>query len=364
MADQILPDHIPGTPHPRQTSILLGHEAAERQFLDAWRGERLAHAWLLHGQRGIGKATLGYRIARFLIRGELPEGDSLAIPTDDNVAMRVVANSEKRLRVLRREWDKANKRPFTRIRVEDVRALSESFHLSNVVGGWRVAIVDAAEEMTDSAANALLKTLEEPPPLTLLILLSHAPHRLLPTIRSRCRALALHPLAWDDLLAAVRAAIPAITPAQATQVARASGGSVGEAASLFLAGGAEVLPRVTALLAGLPTLDREALSNLVDELAPPSAVLQREIAVRATENLLAELARAAAVGRKLEDESMARLAPLVRDPAQGPIWADASRRFRQGIQQADAVNINPAASLVVGFTGLEQAARDSAAIAP
>ena len=203
------PDRIEGAPHPRETARLYGHEAAEAAFLDAAISGRLHHAWLITGPRGTGKATLAWRLARFLLAtppagetglfGAAPPPMSLDIDPEHPVARRMRALSEPGLFLLRRGANDKGDRLSAEIRVDEVRKLKGFFSLSATDGGRRVVIVDAADEMNTAAANAVLKLLEEPPRGAVLLLVSHQPNRLLPTIRSRCRELRLAPLAPDDL---------------------------------------------------------------------------------------------------------------------------------------------------------------------
>jgi len=168
------PDRAPGAPHPRETLTLYGQHAAETAFLAAWRAGRLHHAWLLRGARGVGKATLAYRIARALLAQDAAP-QTLALAGDHPVARRVAAQSEARLKTLRRPWDAKAKRLRAMITVDEVRGLRPFFGLSAADGGWRVAVVDAADEMNPAAANALLKMLEEPPERAMLLLVAQAP---------------------------------------------------------------------------------------------------------------------------------------------------------------------------------------------
>lgn len=135
--DEVCPDQVPGAPHPRQTLALHGQERPEREFLEAIRSGRLPHAWLIHGPQGVGKATLAYRVARFLISGGDPDADSLDVAGDNPASRRIAAYSERRLRTVRREWDRSKGRPYTRVRVEDVRALLQFF--SSHIGTGRLA---------------------------------------------------------------------------------------------------------------------------------------------------------------------------------------------------------------------------------
>ena len=256
-------------PHPRETTALYGQTAAEQAFLDAYRG-RMPHAWLIGGPRGIGKATLAYRMARFVFAHPDPKttkkATSLALPDDHPAVRRVAAQAHSDLLILERtEGDSGKLR--TVIQVDDVRRTVGFFGSTAGEGGWRVCIVDSADELNAAGANALLKILEEPPAKALLIVVSHAPGRLLPTIRSRCRRLALRPLEPDDVARALAGAL-ARDPGEPEikAAAAASDGSVSRA--LDLAGGAAlaVRERVNTMLDALPSVDPNALHALGDAL--------------------------------------------------------------------------------------------------
>ena len=201
-------DRAPGAPHPRETLRLFGQDKAETAFLDAFNSGRQHHAWLLTGPKGVGKATLAWRIARFLLATPASDADalfaapaptSLDIPPDHPVAHHIHAMAEPRLFLLRRPWDAKSGKLKTVITVDETRKLHPFFGMSAVDGGRRVVIVDAADDMNTSAANALLKMLEEPPAGATLLLVSHQPSRLLPTIRSRCRTLSMATLGPEDM---------------------------------------------------------------------------------------------------------------------------------------------------------------------
>ena len=190
-------DRLEGFPHPRQTKKLFGHEAAERVLAESLSDGRMHHAWLVCGRQGIGKATLAYRFARAALAHpseRAANGQSLEVGEDTSAARQVRALSHPGLLVLRRPYDEKGKRFAASIPIDEVRRL-RSF-LSHRAGeeAWRVVIVDEANELNVNAANALLKSLEEPPARAVFLLVSSAPGRLLPTIRSRCRMLSLQPL--------------------------------------------------------------------------------------------------------------------------------------------------------------------------
>ena len=197
---------------PRETGALFGHAEAERTLLEAYKGGRIPHAWLIGGSPGIGKATLAYRLARFVLAHPDPQAPavqkaaSLAVDADHPVARRIAAQAQGDLLVLERVINEDTGKLYTVIRVDDVRRAVPFFGSTAGEGGWRIAIVDAVDNLQREGANALLKVLEEPPARTLLLLVSHAPGRELPTIRSRCRRLLLRSLDAADVARAFAAA--------------------------------------------------------------------------------------------------------------------------------------------------------------
>ncbi|MBE7247923.1 MAG: DNA polymerase III subunit delta', partial [Actinomycetospora chiangmaiensis] len=205
-ADDVEPGDLPGIPRPRETQALVGHTAAAEAFAAAIAAGRLHHAWLIGGPAGIGKATLAYRVARRLLaypRGGGPAG--LDVPADHPIHGQVAGLSHPNLVALRRHRAPGAKSLPTKITVPDVRRGLELFANTAADSGWRVCVLDSAEDMNVYAANALLKVLEEPPPRALFLILAHQPGRLLPTIRSRCRAMILRPLSGGEVGEAVRA---------------------------------------------------------------------------------------------------------------------------------------------------------------
>jgi DNA polymerase-3 subunit delta' len=258
-------------PAPRMNPRLVGHEAAEKTLLAAFTSGKLPHAWLLAGPRGIGKATLAHRFARFLLAGDAGEGlfagpTSLETDLRGPVAHRVASGGHADLRTIERSLNERG-RVRTEIVVDDVRELGQFMRLTPAEGGWRVAIIDAADEMNRNAANAVLKILEEPPARSVLLLVAHAPGRLLPTIRSRCRRLNLHALPEEAVVALMDDYLPGIAADERTALARLADGSVGRALELARAGGLELYRGMVDLLAALPGMDIMAAHAFADHVA-------------------------------------------------------------------------------------------------
>lgn len=362
MAEMQEADRAPGAPHPRETRRLFGQQTAETAFLDAWSRHRLHHAWLLRGPRGVGKATLAYRIAHaLLIHGDYAPA-TLDTDPDHVVSRRILAQSEPRLLALRRPADPKTGRLKRDLTVDEMRRLTPFFGLSAADGGWRVVVVDAADDMNVSAANALLKTLEEPPPRVALLLVAHAPGALPPTIRSRCRTLDLRPLAAEDMGRAL-AAGGADAGAETGALAALSGGSPGAALRLAQGGGAAIYARLARMLAGAPGLDRAMLIEVADACAGRGdAEMRFELTCELTIALLHRMARAGAGDAQPEATlGEARLAQrLSPDPARARLWAEAAADVAARAARARAVNLDPAHAILDMWLAIDAVAARAA----
>ncbi len=358
MSEAPEPDRVEGAPHPRNTHRLYGHEAAQAEFLRAFTSGRLHHGWMITGPKGVGKATLAWAVARFLLA--TPEGDgglfgappppeSLDIPEDDPVARRIHALSEPRLFLLRRPYDEKAERLKQEITVEEVRRMKSFFALSAADGGRRVAIIDSVDEMNPSAANALLKLLEEPPEGVTLLLISHQPFRLLPTIRSRCRELRLSPLAPEPLAAALDQAGGAVGPDEAQALAELAGGSVGEAFRLTNLEGLQVYQGLVGLFTTLPRLDRPRALALAEQGAGKGAEPRFDLILSLIDLFLARLARAG-VTRLTPPEAAEGEAALIERLAPteqaARAWAELAQTLGLRARRGKAVNLDPAALLM------------------
>ena len=354
MSDLPQADRIAGLPHPCETEHLFGHDAACAQVLEAFNGDRMHHAWMLTGPKGIGKASLAYQIARFLL-ATAPPGDSLFgtrplttslfLPADHPVASRIRAGSEPGLCILRRPVDDKTSKLKTVIPVDTVRELRRFFSLSAGGNGRRVVIVDCTDEMNANAANALLKVLEEPPQDAVLLLVTHQPSRILPTIRSRCRTLACTPLSPENLQHAFAQALPEQTFDPGLTALAA--GSVGQAAKLSLTGGADTYGAIVSLCDGLPQLDRSALLKLANSTGRASDGKLEQL-LDLLDLFLARLARAGVSppvqeAARGEAEVFARLCP---GPAAARIWADAQLELSQRAWQGKTANLDPSSLIL------------------
>jgi len=264
------------------TFDLLGHDMSENMFLDAYNSHRLHHAWLITGPRGIGKASLANRIARFLLHhapaedlgpglfGEVLEKapvTSLNTDRESRINSTISAGSHGDLVIIQRRPDEKTGKVKAEIAVDDVRKLQNFFGKTAVEGGWRVVIIDSADEMNRNAANALLKSLEEPPKNALLLLIAHAPGQLLPTLTSRCRQLKLTPLSPEKVCDILFQNFPDMTKDDIAGYATLSDGSPGYAMSLVENNGLELYIQILEILASMPRLDVPLAHKMADDLA-------------------------------------------------------------------------------------------------
>jgi DNA polymerase-3 subunit delta' len=358
-------EEAPLWPHPRQTAALRGQEAAEAVLLQAEASGRLPHAWLLAGPRGVGKATLAYRFARYLLAPEARQGgglfgdapESLEITPEDPVFRRVAAGGHADLMTLERTRDDKGKLRSV-IPVEDVRRLLSFSHMTASEGGWRVAIVDSVDELNRNAANALLKVLEEPPARCRLLLVSHAPGSLLPTIRSRCCQLPLAPL--DETLVAELLAehFPDLPAEERLALARLADGSLGRALALAAQGGLDLYRELIGLLATLPRLDVQQLHKLADKWSQARDPLAFQTGMELLIWWLGRFIRAGSTGQPLvevvtgEGELAARLMagrPLAQWLG---LWEKISRLFAR----TEAANLDRKQVVLTAFLDLESVA--------
>jgi DNA polymerase-3 subunit delta' len=357
-------DRLEGFPHPRETKKLFGHADAERKLAESLNDNRMHHAWLLGGRKGIGKATLAYRFARAALAHPSERQSyraSLDIAEDTRASRQVRALSHPGLLVLRRPYDDKGKRFAASIPIDEVRRLRSFLSHSAGEDAWRVIIVDEANELNVNAANALLKSLEEPPARAVFLLVSSAPGQLLPTIRSRCRALSFQPLASAVLRAAATQAFEASgtpPPDEKTWPAleRLAAGSVGRLLSLQGAGGLELNEHIVKLVNGVPRVDWRAVHALSDELQPMAAQARFELFYDLLLDYLGRLVRAQATGQGDHQDSEA----AAKIMGEGRLASFAALWERIGREKTDtlALNLDRKAFVLETFAGLAAAAQD------
>ena len=337
-------DRIEGQAHPREVYDLVGHGEALARAARAIRSGRPPQAWLIAGPSGIGKATIAYRIARYLLRfGATAEGpEDLALAANDPISQQVAAGAHPGLLVLRRAVNERTGKLMNVLSVDEVRKLSSFFGMTSGAGGWRVAIIDTADDMNDAAANALLKTLEEPPSRAMILVLSHNPGRLVSTIRSRCQRMNLRPLSEHDVEAALEQKLPQFDDAERASLARLSGGSIG--AALVLAEGEGV------------TLAREA-DRLIETAGQPDVV-----ALLALGEKLGRMTDGLEIfggflANTLSDRIRSRGAMGITGLDR---WIEASEKVRSKFARSSALYLDPRQTVVSAALALGDAKRHGA----
>jgi len=344
------PDQLEGALHPREQFAFFGHSEGEQAFIDGLRGGRLHHAWLIGGPQGIGKATLAYRVARTVLdpaKSRDPALSDLDVAPDAPVARQVAALSHPNLAVLRRAPATDKKGPSATIPVEAVRRALGMFGSTAADGGYRVCIVDSAEDLTISSANALLKMIEEPPPRSIFLIVSHAPQRVLPTIRSRCRRLLLRPLGNADIRSVIGSLGAPWTGAPAEVVDQAldyGEGSARRTLELLDADKVGFIDQVTRLLQGLPRTDMRQVHALAEALARRDAEDSYELALETVQRWVTErLHDRAALGAS-------RLAPLV----------EVCDKIARTAREIDVFNLDRRPFILTLFDDLADAVRRTA----
>lgn len=298
---------------------MIGHQDAETALTEAWAAGRLHHAWLLAGPQGMGKAAFAARAARFLVtHGVGGTGGELVLDDPgDGVAGRLVdAGNHPEILTLERQPKDKGKELARNITIDQVRQMTRRLHLSLSLGEWRVIIIDAVDDLETDGANALLKTLEEPPARTLFFLVSHSPGRLLPTIRSRCRTLRFQPVEADVMTAWLHELRPMLDGAAMRATVAASGGVPGKALALIDSDVAAMERKLVAIASGGDPGNRlrEALAR---EVGGASNRARLELVIDIVPGLLARLAR---------ERPVAEMAPVLAQ------WDRVQRTIRDAVR--------------------------------
>ncbi len=338
-------DRVEGFAHPRLTLRLVGQGAALARAARAIRGGQPPQGWLLTGPPGIGKATLAYRIARYMLAyGATAQGaEDLAVPERESNAVQLAAGAHPGLMVLKRGLNDSGKL-MSETSVAVVRKLQGFFGMTSGAGGWRIAIVDTADDLNDAAANALLKMLEEPPSRAMLLLLSNVPGRLLPTIRSRCQRLDLRPLDDATLEAELAQLLPDTKPPERAALARLAGGSIGLALQLA-AGDSVALARDADRL-----LDQAASPDVAAILALGDRIWRITDGLDSFGTFLGE-----ALLQRIRARAIAGAPHLDR-------WVECLNRLHNSFARTAALNLEPRQTLLSAAGQLAQASRRAGAI--
>jgi DNA polymerase-3 subunit delta' len=318
MNDASEPDRLEGCAHPRETQQLVGHEAAQAAILEGLRQGRLHHAWLIGGDEGIGKATFAYQVAKLLLaRKPMLAGDRFVIDPTDQASRLVAQLAHPDLVVLRRQPGAEKKGPTQQIPVDTVRRALDVFASTASGGGWRVCIVDSAEDLNTAGANALLKVVEEPPPRGIFLIVAHQPGRVLATIRSRCRRLSLQPLGETELRAVLAGQVAQADPRALERAVATAQGSVRRALIRLDPETAALIEGARALLDRLPQVDVKAVMGLGEQLAGRAAEADFAVFLETVEDWMSALLAARAA------QGPANLAPLAE------LWDKIGRAARE-----------------------------------
>lgn len=375
-------------PTPRENDYFTGHEAAVETLSQSFHSDRFHHAWLVSGPEGIGKATLMWRFARYVLAdgigfekkpdagaglfGALPDdapetdeneegGDAtLFVSPDHPVFQRIKAGGHADILGVERSINKDTGKLRTEIVVDDVRGIGTFLRKTAAEGGWRIVIIDAADEMNVNAANAVLKVLEEPPKRAMLLLVAHNPGRLLPTIRSRCRKLSLNALPDKTVQALVHRSLCTIPDRDAATLAQLAEGSIGRALALDAEGGVELYRDLLDLLETLPRLNVTRLHAFADRVARDRS----GNAFRTVSGLLGwwlhrfvryQTAGEAGMGLSATEEAlMGRLS--VEAPGLDQ-WLGVWDKMADLFARTDAVNLDRKQIVLNAFLALEDAAK-------
>jgi len=272
--------------------VIVGQDKAVEQFAAAWASRKLHHAWLLAGPKGVGKASFAHAAARRVLAdaaGPASDLPGVETPDDHPLVKLVEAGSHPDMRWLERlENDKGNLN--RNIKVDQIRELGEFMGMTAALSPWRVAVIDSVDDLEPSASNALLKILEEPPANTIFFLVSHAPGRLLPTIRSRCRRLDFHALSDDAMTSILEKRAPEVSASERQKIIAMSFGSVGRALAFAELGLAKLEEAALAILRqGDPTNARR--SDLAQELGKKAAAERYAAFLDLAPSLIAREAR-------------------------------------------------------------------------
>ena len=362
-------DRVGDAPHPRNTLKLFGQRDAEQNFLSSFGSGRLHHAWLLTGPRGVGKATLAWRIARFLLftaraRRNMPDDLSTAttldVPNSAPVVRSVSLLVDPSVMLLRRQYDSKSKRFKKDISVTDVRAIGTFMSMSSTDGDPRIAIVDSADDLNVNAANALLKILEEPPENAYFFLISNVPSRLLPTVRSRCRTLSCSPLSCEHLEKALRASgVEQFN--EFPYLRELSSGSVGEALRLQNDDGTELYRSIVDLLRDAPAIDKSKAAAIAIDCEGAKSEARYDATTRLLTFLVGRLANfgatrnAPAPAAEGETDMLKKLAS---NGLAARRWADLYRELTKSAVDAKSVTLDPFTVVMGMLNGIERVAKE------
>ena len=371
----ILSDQIEGYPHPKITKTLFGHEIQEKEFIDCYKSGKLHHGWLITGAKGIGKATLAWRLARFILTQPIKGfnenslfGDTskqyhteLDEKSKGSIETRILAESEPRLSVTRRGFDEKRKKFRSNIRVDEIRQLNSFFSLSVSDGGSRVAIIDCVDELNINAANALLKTLEEPPKDTIFLLINHNPGSVLETIRSRCRELRLTNLSENNLLSALKQINLTLPEKDKEIYSLLASGSVGNSILLLKHDGANLYRSILSFLNGLPNIKGFELEKFVSTFEGIKNRERLEVLIELLNIAIARISKSGILGTNFTNQALMDENDIFQKLCPNPIfakkWAELAQAQSKNLSHGLSVNLDPGSLILDTFFRIEDCAK-------
>ena len=371
----ILSDQIEGYPHPKVAKTIFGHETQEKEFIECYKSGKLHHGWLITGARGIGKATLAWRLARFILTQPIKSFNANSLFSEaslnhqteidkkskDSIEKRILAESEPRLSVTRRSFDEKRKKFRSNIRVDEIRRLNSFFSLSVSDGGSRVAIIDCVDDLNLNAANALLKTLEEPPRDTIFFLISNNPESLLPTIRSRCREMRLANLSENNLLSALKQINLTLPEKDKEIYSLLAAGSVGNSIRLLKHDGANLYRSILSFLNELPNLNGFELEKFVSTFEGSKNRDRLELLTELLNIAIARISKSGVIGINVTNQAMTHeneiFQKLCPDPTFAKKWAELAQAQSKNLSHGLSVNLDPGSLILDTFFRIEDCAK-------
>ena len=360
-------DKLDGCPHPRKTLNIFGHKEAQSSILNAIKINKIHHAWLLCGPKGIGKATLAWKIARSLLISKstsINDNDTefsnkLEIPENNPIYKRTLALTEPKLHLLRKNWNLKTEKFSQNITIDDIRSLKKFFSLSSTDKGRRVVIIDSADDLQTASANALLKILEEPPVNTTILIISHNPSMLLPTIKSRCRLLKLKPLNSDDLQCGIHQALE-LESGIDDCILELAHGSVGNAIHLLNNNGLEIYKSLCTLFSTKSGLDRVKAIELASKATNKNSRQYFDILISMIvifTNRLALFGAGAPPQNEAIENEFQVLQHLAPNLGSARIWCEHLQAILNSAVKANKLNIEPSSVILDLLLKLDQIAQ-------
>ena len=366
---KVLSDKIVGVPHPKLAKKLIGHNIQKLYFLNSFISKRLPQCWLLAGDKGVGKATFAWLIAKFLLTtNQEPDDikidlngsniDSILAPQDGGTLTRIESGSEQRIYVVKKGYSETRRAFFKNISMDDIRNLQSYCSLSIADGGWRVIIIDTADDLNTNSCNALLKLLEEPPKNTLFLLISHQPNLLLPTLQSRCQKLLFAALAQNDFKAVLTTIGCEIAPAEEVSLSILSNGSAGVACRLINSNCLNLYRDILNLASSLPNLNTKKAMQLSQNYFAKAKANEFESFIEMMQQFFSRLCKTGAMQRPLspsvtneEAKIMTNLCPSL---ISAHLWSEAAEITLAKLHKGYLLNIDVESLIIDTFIYLEK----------